>query len=338
MRSGRRLGGVALAVATLVAAVVLATPSGAAERALPLGGGTGLRLVVADFPPFVLDVDTKRMTRVRGVPRQRRGSLHVVGVGGHSAVVVLDAGRHTKLYAVRRGRAMVASLGIGEKVTPAREGRAVWVQTRLDPFHCTLRQIALGGRALRAARPFPCSSGSEPIGGSLGLVVRRTNVVDPLTGRRILRTGAGILAAAGQKLLLAGPGEDFTLLDSSTGAERLLRCRSKNPCRPSSVADPGGRFAALAFRAVPGGPRQAFDVWVLDSVTGKLTQVLGLPSANPKRTNLAWTDDGRLVVLGETLEEKAFIGVWRPGRPRFATKAVDLPQRRGGSSSFAPVR
>jgi hypothetical protein len=54
-----------------------------------------------------------------------------------------------------------------------------------------------------------------------------------------------------------------------------------------------------------------------------------------KFTSMAWTGDGRLVLLGER-DGKGFVGVWRPGRRRLALKSVHLPER-AGSDAFAPV-
>jgi hypothetical protein len=52
---------------------------------------------------------------------------------------------------------------------------------------------------------------------------------------------------------------------------------------------------------------------------------------------MAWTDDGRLVLLGED-ESKTFVAVWRPGQRHLALKTVDRRDRgHSGSDSFAAV-
>lgn len=83
--------------------------------------------------------------------------------------------------------------------------------------------------------------------------------------------------------------------------------------------------------------KQVLDGWLLDTKTGKLTQLPGMPAlVELKRTSIAWTDDGRLVMLARSGGED-LVAVWRPGRRRLALKRVQLPERNSGSDSFAPV-
>ena len=312
-----------------------------ALRGVPLHGTTGLRLVVADKPPFVLDVDRGSVAPVRAVPTVKRGVLWVVGVGGRAAVVgVASAWRRAGLYAVRGRGARVSYLGTGSNVWPVRGGRAVWVQGLVGRSRCTLREVALDGRVLRAPRAFPCATASDPAGGSLGLVVHRTRLVDPLTARTVHTTRWGILAAAGTKLLLAGPGRRLTLLDTETGARRSLRSPAPFAEQvPGASVDPRGRLVALSYGNPAWGTRQVLDVWLLDATTGKLSQLPGMPAfVSLKYTNMAWTDDGRLVLVAQS-DGTDIVAVWRPGRPRLALKIVQLPERGdSGSDTFAPIR
>ncbi|MBA2384810.1 MAG: hypothetical protein H0V68_09150 [Actinobacteria bacterium] len=313
--------------------------AGAAPREpTPLRGAplqqSGLRLLVAENPPFVLDVDSGRIERlpIPAVP----GVISVAGVAGTSAVVVADAGANARLYSVRGRAARITSLGVGERLAPAGDGRSVWIKRR-DGTRCTLRQAALDGRTLIAARPFACATTLYP-GGSLGLVVNRTRVIDPRTGRVVRRTRWGILAAAGKHLVLAGPGNRLALLDASAGTERQLRWPSILPWLDHPAADPRGRFVALSFAAPAWtGGRQVTDVWLLDVRSGTLTQLPSMPAfVALKRTSLAWTDDGRLVLLGES-SGRGVVAVWRPGGEAPAVKTLRLPERSGGSDSFAPL-
>jgi hypothetical protein len=296
---------------------------------------TGLRLVVADNPPFVLDVDTGKVAPLP-VRSLDRGTLSVVGVGGRAAVVVAQSVyRRADLYAVRGRTAQVSALGVGSDVVPAADGRSVWVTSFASPSRCALRHIRLDGEAVGASRAFSCASTIYPAG-SLGLVVNRTRVIDPLSGRMVLRTRWGVLAAAGETLVLAGPNNQFTLLDTETRAQRRLPWPRTIGGLDRPAVDPRGRFVALAF-AQPGGAQQVLDVWLLDTKTARLTHVPGMPAlVSLKRTSMAWTHDGRLVVLGES-SGRDIVAVWRPGQERLAVKTVRLPERDSGSDSFAPL-
>jgi len=314
-------------------------------RGVPLRGETGLRLLVPNNPPIVLDVDSGSVSPT-GVPAMARGALRISGIGGRAAVVVQHSHWQRKdIYAVRGRDAHVSKLGTGANVWPAADGRSVWVQSVVSRSRCTLRRMGLDGRQLRAPRPFPCATGSDPAVGSLGLVSRRTRVLDPQTGRLVLQTRWGILAAAGPTLVLAGPAtvvtssHQFTLLDATTRSERRFRWPSILPYRDAPAVDPRGRFVALAF-ADPttsfGG--QALDVWLVDTLTGKLTQLPGMPAlVSLKRTSMAWTDDGRLVLLSGR-NGRYVVAVWRLGQRRLALKTVQLAELDAGSDSFAILR
>jgi hypothetical protein len=343
--------GVAVSVGLTARAATYA-PDGA-RVPVPLGGAalgnaTGLRLLVPDNPPFVLDVDTGKVIP-SGVPAVRRGTLRIFGIGGRAAAVAARSHwKRADIYAVRGRGARVSSLGTGTNVWPAIGGRAVWVQSAAGRSGCTLRRMELDGRQLRAPRPFPCATGSDPAGGSLGLVVRRTRVVDPDTGRLVVQTRWGVIAAAGKTLVLAGPGQQLTLLDGETRTRRRLP-RPSTAWDGQPAVDPQGRFVALVYgtptwntSTLPkhwkGGPLQVLDVWILDTETAKLTRLPGMPAfVAIKRTSLAWSDDGRLVLLGVSNGEDV-VAVWRPGQRRLALKTVQLPELDGGSNSFAVLR
>ena len=305
-----------------------------------LGNATGLRLLVADDPPFVLDVDSGRVSRVSGLRRIGSGVVSVVGVAGRSAVVVSDAALDADFYAVRGRGTDATYLGKGRKVAPAAGGRSVWIARVVNRGHCGLRLVALVGREVGGNRSFPCASDFAPAG-SLGVVVNRIRIVDPRTSRTVLRTRWGVLAVAGRMLVLAGPEREFTLLDAATGVERRYPWPSILGERHDRAAvDPRGRYVALEFGdpAWQGSGAQVSDVWLLDVRSGSLTELPGMPAfVSLKRTSLAWTADGRLVLLGET-EGRDIVAVWRPGHPRPALKQVRLPERSGGSDSFAVLR
>ena len=338
---------IALTIAFTLLAAILGLPSSvlsstarvdrepAPLRGVPLRGATGLRLVVADKPPFVLDVDTGRVTPVPAVRPPSRGTVRVVGVGGRAAIVVASAVyRHAGLYAVHGRAARVSELGTGWDVVPAPDGRSVWVKRFVNAGRCTLRQLGLDGQAIGASRAFPCASTISPAG-SLGVVVSRTRVFDPRTGRTLLRTRWGVVAAAGRTLVLAGPNNAFTVLDTATGVQQRLPWPRTVGGLDAPAVDPRGRFVALAF-AAPAS--QTLDVWLLETKTGHLRQLPGMPALVAlKSTSMAWTDDGQLVLLGES-GGRDVVAVWRPGQKNLAVKTLALPERGdSGSDSFAPI-
>jgi hypothetical protein len=335
----------ALAVATLVglsAPAARSTLQRAGDpvplRGTPLRGETGLRLLIAANPPVILDIDTGRAKPLPGVRPMNRGTLTIVGIAGRVAVVVArSARRHADLYAVRGREPRVSALGTGTDVIPAPDGRSVWVKSFTSASQCALRRTRLDGRQIRAPRAFPCASTIYPAG-SLGVIVNRTHVIDPLTGRTILRTRWGVLATAGAKLVLAGPNNQLTLLDATTGVQQRLTRPSKLALDDPAV-DPRGRFVALAFANPAWKAKQILDVWLLDTKTAKLKHLPGMPAlVSLKRTSMAWTDDGRLVLLGES-SGRDVVAVWRPGQRHLAGKTVDLPERgESGSDSFALFR
>jgi hypothetical protein len=334
----RRLG--ALAACVAVAVILSADGAAAPRQPVPLGGvplgTTGLRLLVANMQPFVFDVDSGRTTVLRGLPRSSRGSLYVVDLGGAGAIAVGCGSPNNCFYGVTANTDRVTPWGTGRNIYRGTSPRSVWITSSLGPSRCALRETSLDGQTIRSARPFPCGAVTDP-SGLLGLVVHRTKLIDPVTTHTRRTTRYGVVAVAAKHLVLAGPGHRFTLLDVASGARKLFAWPSILSGSDGAVVDPSGRFVALGF-AVPawqGGGRQAMDVWILNTVTGTLTQLPGMPAfVSLKRTSMNWTLDSRLVLLAEN-NGRAIVAVWRPGQQRLAASMVPLRKRDGDSDSFA---
>jgi hypothetical protein len=302
----------------------------------PLKGATHLHLLVANNPPFVLDVDTARVTPIRAPVVMKRGMLWVTAVAGEAGVIVARYPK-AQIYVVRAPESRPIFLGGGQAAVPSGDGKSVWIKS-VSGSACNLRQVGLDGHQIGQAQSFACNETIES-GGTLGLISDRTRVIDPSTGQTLLTTPYGVLAVAGKRLVLAGPEKAFTLLDSTTGTQQKLAWPSILYGLDEPKADYQGRRVALAFAdpAWQSGPHQAMDVWLLDTRTGGLTHLPGMPAfVDLKFTSMEWTRDGRLVVLGET-GGRGFVAVWRPGSAKLQVKRVRLPLRASGSDSFAPL-
>jgi len=93
----------------------------------------------------------------------------------------------------------------------------------------------------------------------------------------------------------------------------------------------------FADPAWDGGPAQLMDVWLLDLRARRWQQLPGMPVlAALKLTGMAWTGDGRLLLLGSFDRAGDALAVWRPGQDRLAFRRLRLPADRAGSDSFVP--
>jgi hypothetical protein len=118
-----------------------------------------LVLLVSADPAYLLNVDTGRVTPVKGLSVHGPGPVLSVLAVGLDAVVWIDrrglAGiPNYDIYLVRHGDAIATRIAVGSDVQPAADGRSVWVKSFIDAHHCALREINLAGRHLAA--PGPC--------------------------------------------------------------------------------------------------------------------------------------------------------------------------------------
>lgn len=307
-------------------------------RGVPLTGATGLRLLVANDPPILFDVDTGRITPVSGLSTRDNPALSVLAVG-KDAVVWLDRRAPAKkvpaaeIYVVRHGRSTAARIASGWDIAPAADGQAVWVKSFADRRRCVLRELALSGHRLRS-RPVPCSTRLIN-GGSGALLVQGSSVVDPLTSRTLLRTG-GIWAIAGKYALTSsGCCHPLTLTDLRTGKRRHLPWPSQISGIDQAAVRPNHDLLAIDFANPAYQDTQVMDAWLLDPAAGSLEHLPDMPATVAlKFTSMSWTSDGRLVWLAETAGH-VVVAVWRPGEKRIAVRrAPGLPVRDSGSDSF----
>jgi hypothetical protein len=301
---------------------------------VPLGRSTGLRLLVADDPPFELNVDTGQV-----VP--------VLDVAGHPVLSVLQVGKdaviwldrrylRAEIYVVRHGTTKAVRLATAWSVAPAADGQSVWLKSYTDARHCTLRQLSLDGRPRRSARPLSCETRLEDSGAG-AVLIQGSSVVDPASGRTLLRTG-GVWAISGHlALTTAGSYGPLRLTDLRNGRRWRLRWPSRIGGIDQAVVQPRSGLIALDFAdpAYQGSGTQVTDVWLLDPATRRLAHLPGMPAAvSLKFTSMSWTRDGRLVLLAQIGGHDA-VAVWRPGRKQIALRTIRLPVRDSGSDTFA---
>jgi len=177
-------------------------------RGIRLAGPTGLRLLVASDPPYLLDLDTTTITPVGGVDVSDQPVLSVMAVG-NDAVIRLEHRVQTgfpgaEVYVVRRGETGATRIATGVDLTaaPSADGAAIWLKAYDDAHNCSLREIALAGNERRSATPIDCSvalidAGSKP------LLVKPETIVDPATGASWPRSRTGFVWALTGRYALA---------------------------------------------------------------------------------------------------------------------------------------
>ncbi|HEY1509387.1 MAG TPA: hypothetical protein VGF93_10320 [Solirubrobacteraceae bacterium] len=244
-------------------------PVPASERAVAvaplhgakLTGRTGLRLLVADDPPFVLDVDTGNVTRVTGVPTGDHPVLTVEQAGRDAVIWVDHRTGAPQRYVLRHGTTHAVPLASAPDVGRELAGQAA----RSRHAHARLHGAQLW--ALAGDYALGNGPGSGP---PLTLTGLRTGARRRLAWPSAIRfTDEAVLAPGGRLLAVdfADPAyratgtqvTDVWLLDPATGTWRHV------PGTPASVHlkftsfawAPGGRLVLLAG---PNGPRAGNNV------------------------------------------------------------------------------
>jgi hypothetical protein len=332
----------AVAAASAAAAI---TPHRLAGVALT--GATGLELLVSANPPRLLDIDAGTSREVAGVP----GGDRVTSVRpvGRDAVIVSEVvPGAAEVFRLRPGAATATPVGRATNVFASRDG-GLWLSTQRDDRRCSLREVGLDGRQRRPPERVDCDA--QPFADTdLGLLVPAegprpdeplTALVDRddhhrLASYPVVHAVTGDLVLWGSEELDRGP---FTLSDRRTGVARRIPRPSRVGEVGNSLLSPDRRLLAMEFGdpAWEGGPTQLLDVWVLDLRARRWRQLPGMPMLVAlKETSMAWTGDGRLLLLGSFDGVGDALAMWRPGQDRLAVRRVRLPADRAGSESFMP--
>jgi hypothetical protein len=309
-------------------------------RGVPLVGRTGLKLLAADAPPVVIDIDRNTRSRVRGL-RAISKPLVTLSAAGTNAVVRLDSGARqiglpsANIYVIRRATSRAAELARAWEMGPSADGRAVWLKAYQTRSRCTLREMRLNGQLRRAPRRMDCASRLLHAGTETVISTGRS-IIDPRNGR-ILSRRAGAWAKTRDLLLTSQPSRRrITLVDVKNGREWALTWPSNIGGADQAAVEPRGRLIALSFSdpAYEGSGTQVTDIWLLDVVTRRFQHLPNLPAAvSLKETSMAWTEDGRLVILGVS-GGRGLVAVWRPGAERLAVRRIAVPPREIGSDAF----
>ena len=322
---------------------------------VPLTGPTRLRLLVASEPrPFVVDLDQDSVEPVAGLPTDGERAVSVLPVGEHAVIIserVCTSCRPPapEVYGIWRGRTAAVQLGRAQQVAAARDGRAVWLLGHQARTACTLRRVGLDGRPRRPAWPVSCMTtllGELPA----GLVVATGTSEDPwqrlpsLIDHHGHRTRLGFpaadqLAATGELVLTsAEPLAPLTLTNLRSGASWRLGWPSRlRGGTHIAAVHPNGRDIAVGFYGLAAPGEAGYDLWLLHTASRRWQHLPDLPAADvaAKATDLAWTRDGRLVVLTGTATGGQVVAVWRPGQPRLALRPVKLPEPSPGTNTLA---
>jgi hypothetical protein len=311
---------------------------------VPLGRRTRLKLLVASDPPFLLDVDTARVTRLTGVDVADTPVLSVMAVGT-SAVISVEHRTPSRLpaseiYVVRRGETRATRIATGSAVTAAAaaDGGAVWVKSYENSRHCSLREVALTGKQLRSATAIACSIDLIDAGGR-PLLLERRSFSDPATGARWPRRPTEYPWVFTGRYVLTGEDDRLSLrlIDITDRDQVSLRYPGPLGWGMDVLAmQPGGALMALGFStpALGSSGTQATDVWLFDPASRRLQHLPDMPAiVDLKFSSMAWTGDGRLVFLTRAAG-RYVVAVWRPGQKRIAARPVQIPNRNSGSDTF----
>jgi hypothetical protein len=156
-------------------------------RGAPLSARTGVRLLVASDPPFVLDVDSGHVTRITGLPPRRGFRVVTVAANARGANLWLDPGGS---YRLRRGT-LRATRGAGPPTPKGRYAvRLGWPVSIVDRRTGATRRVpwpgAIGGPDEVAAAPdgrtFALSFG-DPAYHATGTQITDVWLLDAPTGR-----------------------------------------------------------------------------------------------------------------------------------------------------------
>ncbi|MFI6478427.1 hypothetical protein ACIBH1_10865 [Nonomuraea sp. NPDC050663] len=293
------------------AGAVVTTPGGSRYDARPLTGApfparTGLRLLLSPALE-VLDVDSGGRRPVMGVPPDPGRWLESAG----GLAVTRSLG---KVYTLRKGSLTATDAGPAADIEPAADGRSVWLTSTEG---CTTHRADPSGAPRTAPRRVPCNAvtvDDVPAGLLLWLPeFPPSSLLLPARAGEARPLPWLVDGVVGGDLVLSAPsrGKPVTLADLGTGRSTTMPWPSRIGAAGRIVASGGAGRAAVAFYDADPAPWLAVDVWLLDVAERRWRQLPGMPVRLARKPYLAWTSDGRLLILATNAgEADATLASW----------------------------
>jgi hypothetical protein len=300
-------------------------------------GPAGLRLLVTGANPRVVDAGTAVATPPPGVRLAPDAGVTAFPVG-RSMIAVVARAWAAGIYLLLPGAEPMV-LGRESAVSPTADGQLIVVASprgRTIVFGIALdRSVRWEWRStepLTVLRDTP--SGlvlqrlSGPVGaGELVLVDRESGVPRRVLGRARWAVAASDRAAAWVPADCADPCS--LAVGELRGGSRRDYPMPDGRTPESGAFSPDGRLLALTFPALDDGEsiRPGY-IGVLDLQTGAVVPVPDVRTAPELGANLAWSPDGRWLVIGVKWPDHQTIAFWRPGGD-LRVLATTLPGRAG---------
>jgi hypothetical protein len=234
------------------------------------------------------------------------------------------------------------------RLAPSVDGHGLWISEYVSRTRCTVRELALDGRARRPPRPVRC--GVTPLletphglwvsewvnayslnGRTVQFTEPTYALLDPGSLRAKVRYEEAFAIGAHHVLTMRDDETGLVLRDLRTGASVPLTKPTPmtffvfNSEFPVARVSPDGRYALFRLGSFSDSP-QWIDLWALDLNDATWHHLPGLPVKGALKYSFeGWAPDGRVVMLGEYGVSGHVLATWRPGEAQVSVRADPLP-------------